>query len=61
MTQGKSIRISKDERELLARLLNKHIAALQDKCKAQARNNENNYETFQKLNKVLDLRLRLTE
>lgn len=61
MTQGKSIRMSKDERELLARLLNKHIAALQDKCKAQAQNNENNYETFQKLNKVLDLRLRLTE
>lgn len=43
MIQGKSIRMSKKERNLLAELLNKYIAALQDKCKAQAQNNENNY------------------
>ena len=61
MTQGKSIRISKEERNLLAGLLNKHIAALQDKCKAQTQRNESNYQTFREIQQYSALRDRMLE
>lgn len=61
MTQGKSIRMSKEERTLLAGLLNKHITALQEKCKAQAQRNENNYNTFREIQQLTNLRGRLLE
>lgn len=61
MTQGKAIRIQKEEREILAILLTKYIEALQDKCKAQAQRNENNYDTFREIQQLTDLRGRLLE
>ena len=61
MTQGKSIRIQKDERELLSRLLSDYIDRLRRKCMEQAQRNENNYNTFREIQQLTDLRGRLLE
>lgn len=61
MIQGKSIRMSKDERELLARLLSDYLGRLQRKCMEQAQRNESNYDTFREIQQLTDLRGRLLE
>lgn len=61
MTRGKEIRIQKEERKLLVDLLNRYAAALQEKCKAQAARNENNFETFRQIQQASSLRSRLME
>ena len=61
MTQGKEIRLQKEERKLLVDLLNRYAAALQEKCKAQVARNENNFETFRQIQQASSLRSRLME
>lgn len=61
MTQGKAIRIQKEERKILAILLTRYIEALQDKCKAQTQRNESNYQTFREIQQYSALRDRMLE
>ena len=61
MTQGKSIRMRKDEREVVARLLSDYIDRLRRKCMEQAQRNESNYNTFREIQQLTDLRGRLLE
>ena len=61
MIQGKSIRMNKDEREVVARLLSDYIDRLRRKCMEQAQRNESNYNTFREIQQLTDLRGRLLE